>query len=667
MPRRKARTKPAVAHEQKILPAPSRRRPVLLTALSLSLLALGAFSLLRISTRGIDTTSKLPPAVDPRLAGESPYLNVRPDVQYVGDEACAACHRDLVASFHKHPMGRSLSPIAASAPLERFEEAAHNPFEAAGSLFSIDRRSDRVIHKETVPGSTVEAEADIAYAIGSGRQGRSYLIDREGFLFQSPISWYPLKGTWDLSPGYEEFNKHFNRPIVAECLFCHVNRVEPDTHAANLYYQPVFRGYAIGCERCHGAGELHVKQRRAGEPLAGIDLSIVNPRHLEHSLREAVCQQCHLQSDARVLARGRASFEYRPGLPLNKFLADFVKPPDDSLDKKFVGTVEQMYASRCFRESTGENKLGCVSCHDPHALPGAEERESFYRERCLHCHAQKGCNLPKAQRLAKAANDSCITCHMPTLGSTVPHTVVTNHTIPRRGDIRRPESKGGSWPQAGQLPLLPFPPALAEVEDPEQTRNLGIASVEMARKQERGGVISLSLAQFALPLLDGAIAGDPKDADAWEAKASALMMLGRVEPALTACEKGLEVDGNREITLYLAANLANRLGRPAVARSYCERGIKVNRWQVPIRQELAESYARERNPEKAIGVTQEIIKLDPFNMTARQLQIQCRLERGDRDGARKEATTYLKLLPAQERAAFQAWFDQQVGQGPGKN
>ena len=663
MRRRKPKIKPAAVYEHKSQAAPPLHRRRVLTVVFLLSLVLGTWGFIRLGLPGIDTNTLLPPAVDPRLASASPYLNVRPDVHYLGDEACASCHRDLVASFHKHPMGRSLAPIGAASTLERYEEAAHNPFEAAGSIFSVDRRNDRVIHKEMVAGSGIEAEADMAYSIGSGRQGRGDLIDRAGFLFQSPISWYPLKGIWDLSPGYEEFNKHFNRPIVAECLFCHVNRVEPDAHAANFYHEPVFRGFAIGCERCHGPGELHVKQRKAGEPVGGVDLTIVNPRHLEHSLREAVCQQCHLQSDARVLARGRASFEFRPGLPLNKFLADFVKPPDEGLDKKFVGTVEQMYASRCFRASAGADKLGCISCHDPHALPSAEERESFYRNRCMNCHAQKGCTLPKAERLAKNPNDSCIACHMPTLGSTVPHTVVTNHTIPRHGDARLPESRKGSWPQAGQLPLLPFPPALAEVEDPEQTRNLGIALVEMARKQERGGTIALSLAQFAVPLLDGATTGDPKDVDAWEAKASALMVLDRLEPALAACEKGLEVDADREITLYLAAHLANGLGRPAVARSYCERGIKVDPWQVPIRQELADSYVRERNLDKVVEVTQEIIKIDPFSTTARQLQIQALLERGDKDRARREATIYQKLLPAQDRPAFQGWFDQQMGQG----
>ena len=51
--------------------------------------------------------------------------------------------------------------------------------------------------------------------LGSGRQGASYLIDRDGFLFQSPISWYAQQRRWDLSPGYQKTNAHFDRVIVS--------------------------------------------------------------------------------------------------------------------------------------------------------------------------------------------------------------------------------------------------------------------------------------------------------------------------------------------------------------------------------------------------------------------------------------------------------------------
>ena len=38
-----------------------------------------------------------------------------------------------------------------------------------------------------------------------GRGGTLILIERDGFLFQSPIAWFAQQGRWDISPGYGEF------------------------------------------------------------------------------------------------------------------------------------------------------------------------------------------------------------------------------------------------------------------------------------------------------------------------------------------------------------------------------------------------------------------------------------------------------------------------------
>ena len=46
------------------------------------------------------------------------YGNVRPEVNYVGDEACARCHRKLARTYHQHPMGRTLVPLTGDASLE---------------------------------------------------------------------------------------------------------------------------------------------------------------------------------------------------------------------------------------------------------------------------------------------------------------------------------------------------------------------------------------------------------------------------------------------------------------------------------------------------------------------------------------------------------------------
>lgn len=115
----------------------------------------------------------------------------------------------------------------------------------------------------------------------------------------------------------------------------------------NRYRQPIFQGHAIGCERCHGPGELHV---RKPEPVGDELPNIVNPAKLQPMLREAVCQQCHLQGDIRVVRAGRSLTDYRPGLPLPSIESVFVKA--ENFDKtRFFGQVEQMSESRCFRES----------------------------------------------------------------------------------------------------------------------------------------------------------------------------------------------------------------------------------------------------------------------------------------------------------------------------
>src|SRR5262249_52353349 len=156
-----------------------------------------------------------------------------------------------------------------------------------------------------------QAESEVHYAIGSGTRGRSYFTSHDGYLLRTPISWFSQKAIWDLSPGFV-LHMPSRRPIV-ECLFCHTNHADCVAGSLNHFRLRVFRGYAIGCERCHGPGELHVQRHERGEPATGFDDTIVNPNRLEPVLREAVCQQCHLEGSMRILRRGRQPFDYRPG------------------------------------------------------------------------------------------------------------------------------------------------------------------------------------------------------------------------------------------------------------------------------------------------------------------------------------------------------------------
>ena len=91
----------------------SKWRPVLLTT---GLLLLGGLAVCAIDKPGrlgpAKPTALVAQHPDPRLTYTGPYRNVRPDVAYVGDAPCAGCHEAIAKSFARHPMGRSLVPVA---------------------------------------------------------------------------------------------------------------------------------------------------------------------------------------------------------------------------------------------------------------------------------------------------------------------------------------------------------------------------------------------------------------------------------------------------------------------------------------------------------------------------------------------------------------------------
>jgi hypothetical protein len=624
-----------------------------------ALLVLGlvaAVALSAAAARKWWVAGKSPPARaegEPAPAYQTPYVNARPGVRYLGTAACAECHPRRAISYAQHPMGRSLAPVAEATALEHYGPESRNTFESQGTRFEVERRGGRVFHKEVhrdARGKEVAAvQAEVQFALGSGRQGRSYLVDRDGYLFESPISWYSERRRWDLSPGYEKKFLSFRRGITEQCLDCHSDGADHVEHTENRYREPVFRGHAIGCERCHGPGELHVASRRRGDDPDHIDYTIVNPRDLEPALREAVCQQCHLQGEARVVRRGRSLGEYRPGLPLHRFLSTFVRPPELTEGHKSVGHVEQMSVSRCFRESGG--RLGCISCHDPHVLPAPEKRAAYYRGRCLQCHEEAGCSLPLPVR-REQAGDRCADCHMPPSASTnIAHTAVTDHRILRRPDQppRLPVER-----RPGEIPLVYFYRELVGESGGDVARDLGVAMIETARRMESDG-LARTIGSRALPLLDRAVQEAPDDLVAWEARGYALWLVGSAEGALRASETALAHAPQREVALADAGLFAAKLGRADLAVSYWRRVLEVNPWQEPPHFNIGRVLAEREDWEGVLRECRAGLQVDPTSVESRVLLVLYYAKTGRHDRARAEFESVLALKPPDEER-LRSWF-----------
>jgi tetratricopeptide (TPR) repeat protein len=604
--------------------------------------------LLRKGSKPAGDTGAPPP--DPRLTYTGPYRNIHPDVKYVGDAACAGCHKTETDGFHRHPMGRSIVPISQLVSSKLYEKPP--PFEALDSVFVMERRGNRVfnVQRRFGPGGELlgEVEAEVHYAIGSGSRGHSYMTVQHGAVFQTSISWYSQNKKWDLSPG---FQKGSLRDIVPECLFCHAGGVRPVEGRGNRYEEPVFRPAAIGCERCHGPGEVHVQARKADERVKGrIDFTIVNPKHLSPELRENVCQQCHLEGAARVLRRGRGLFDYRPGLPLDQFVAVFVAVEEDPGHRRAVSQVEQMYASKCFRASKG--KLGCATCHDPHdALPGPSERVAFHRRKCLSCHEREHrCSLDLAARLAQSKEDSCIGCHMPRLSSTdIAHTATTDHTIPRKpGAPARDEPKHEAS-QSG-CPLTPFC-GQPRLDDPEFCRDLGIGLVRAAQRQE--GVRPQHL-PLALDLLERAAQSFPGDMPLLLTLSECLERTGKAEQALAVAEQALAQWPRHEQALRRAAQLSLSLKQNENAASYYRRVLALNpRGSLNDYFYLATAEVGRGNWRGALDACNKALTLDSTLVPPRVLRACCYVRLGDARLAEEEIAKVRHVKDLESEPFFQ--------------
>jgi Flp pilus assembly protein TadD len=579
---------------------------------------------------------------DPRVIYTGPFRNIRPDVGYVGDAICTECHLDRAESYRQSAMGNSLVPIAQLVPEQHYDKHAHNPFDAFGCRLLVDRQGDHVWHRQTLRDAKGEPlitnAMEVQFVIGSGHRGHSYFTSVDGFVFQTPVSWYSQKAMWDASPGFATGTR---RPIVPDCLYCHSNRVEPVAHSLNRYKEPIFRGHAIGCERCHGPGELHVRERQENKEYEGTtDYTIVNPIKLPAELREDVCQQCHLEGEGRVERPGRHAWDFRPGLPVRDYWSVFVPSLEPTGEHPAVSQVEQMYSSRCFQASAGA--MGCITCHDPHEHVMLEDRDTLYRGKCIGCHEQKGCTVPVVRRKQKCPSDNCIDCHMPRFpAADIVHTAMTDHRILRAPGKVHPSSTSRQK-RVFSSPLRLFREEELSAQQFQSPRELGIVVVAIARDK---GKYREEL-PLALRLIERALVDHPRDLALWEHKGTSLVLRKeRLPEALAAFETLLQLCPEHEIALSQAAFVNQTMEDYEAALPYWRRAVAISPEQENYRFNLGMTLSRLGRWQEARDACQEAVRLDPFSGRNRVLLAVCLHKTGDKQKAQEEFAKVRVLKP----------------------
>ncbi len=576
----------------------------------------------------------------------SPFLNTKPDAHYVGTQTCVTCHADEHASFLHTGMGRSMAPV----------DIAHEPPDGAFDhrvskrRYQVVRKDGALWHRELLltdtPSEVLLAEYPMKYVVGSGRHARTYLVEVDGFLVESPVTWFASRHGWDVSPGYDNAKQQgFARPIGEGCLYCHASQTETlgrSTHRMRL------GELAIGCERCHGPGSLHVARHqdpgRDAEPLAdGIDYTIVNPAHLSRERAEAICQQCHLNSDAAVTLRGRKLTDYRPGLRLQDFHQVYVFDGADQA-MTVVGHVEQMHLSRCYEKST---TFTCLTCHDPHGEKAPAERAAHYKAVCLTCHQLDSCTDSAAHRQRVSPSNDCVHCHMPQSATDITHLAFTHHRVGIHTD-RPPvpvsaNADEATHPLVGEnatlRPFLPHP-ELNELDSRlalgQAYRLLGIRDKyahQRIRWQRRAldllmsvrnaglhdGNLDAGLAQLSFDLKAGDalayahsalehpdLAGQSR-CDALFVSAQELAARGETAEAIECLRELTEMRRYLFDWLFLS-NFTRDLGQEQQSKEALLEAARINPRQWDVHRHLADYYRKRGDAERAAWHTQRALR-----------------------------------------------------------
>ena len=325
--------------------------------------------------------------------------------RYVGAEACAQCHGDIVKHYAASGMAHALAKAEA---LPRDLPLA---FKLGEYEYKLERQGEQVQYSIARGAETFSAP--LLWTFGHGASGHTFVLQHEGKFYESRVSYFTNLQRLDLTPGApreipaalpEAIGQPLSNETALACFKCHTTP-SAGTNAAELkQFTP-----NVNCEACHGAGEKHVALMRGQTKAVKSDKAIFNPARLPaDDLNQQFCGACHrdwLTVMAMPNRGGTANVRFQPYRLAN---------------------------SKCY-QNLDDRRISCTACHDPH---GALVKETAaYDVKCLACHQGGAATVKVAtkQRTAPACRNQqqrdCASCHMPAVEPPELHYQFTDHYI----------------------------------------------------------------------------------------------------------------------------------------------------------------------------------------------------------------------------------------------
>lgn len=547
-------------------------------------------------------------------------LHMQAPGEAASDESCAPCHLEIYERYKKTPMANASGPAADGFLPGRFVHAdsgvSYRVVEEKGRVLL---RFSRVAAGElsgAVGVSGLDGQRELRYFVGSGKRGRTYLFEEEGYWFEAPINWYAKKRVWDMAPNYLKAGQMpLTLPVDPGCLRCHASLAQDSlAEARNKYAGEPFLKGGITCVACHGDVAAHLA--------SGGKKSLAKIGEMEPVRRDSVCLSCHLEGEDAVVRLGKRLVNFRPGESIFDYARYFVRSSRAAGGSRATSQWEALLESGCKRGAG--DKLTCTTCHDPHGSTAAmseAERVAYYRARCLSCHdagAERAAGQAAQQETRFGAThhpekQDCVTCHMPRAASSdIAHEQVTDHRIPRiPGTTPRKAASGGEL-----VAVCDGTNRARGAGGQDDSRGLGLAYAMEAAKGDR------EAAQRALQLLREAerIPGAEADAELHAQLGFLEQVMGEKEAAEREYGLALMEDGHDSFAAGNLALLKAGDRRYGEAVALWERAFGDDPVQIKAGMNLATVECGLGKREAALGTLARVLEFSPDERIAREME-----------------------------------------------
>ena len=190
-----------------------------------------------------------------------------------------------------------------------------------------------------------------------------YFTKRGDDYFVFPAQWDVQAKTWRryyVEPGTDWWVEHYPGRPDAETDGSPLRRL---SFGQLRHQDQAVTEWNVGCEKCHGAGSLHVQN-----PVAS---TIVNPARLQGERADDVCLQCHTQGQPRTKPIEGVYYDWPVGYQPGDRLSDVWMLEEHHLGKETFthwpdghAHKNRMQGNDYVQSQMSVKGVRCYGCHD---------------------------------------------------------------------------------------------------------------------------------------------------------------------------------------------------------------------------------------------------------------------------------------------------------------